>query len=90
MITNDNEKNENYEKNEKNEKYRKISKITKNIENYEILQKKGNTLIKNHVSVIFYIKTVYFFIHLNNETVAFPFFSSVSLFSFLVVMVRFL
>ena len=58
---------------------------TKNNENYEILRKKGNTLIKNHVSVIFYIVSVYFFIHLNNETVAFPFFSSVSLFSFLFV-----
>ena len=44
---------------------------TKNNENYVILRKKGNTLRKNHVIVIFYIKTVYFFIHLKNETIAF-------------------
>ena len=55
MITNDNEKKENYE----------------NYENYEILRKKGNTLRKNHVFVIFYAKTVYFFIHLKNKTIAF-------------------
>ena len=73
-VTNDNEKNEknekneNYEINEKNENYeilRKISKITKYYE------KKGNTLIKNHVSVIFYAKTVYFFIHVKNVFIAF-------------------
>ena len=49
-------------------------------ENYEILRKKGNTLIKNHVIVIFYAKTVYFFIHLKNETIAFFLFSFVFLF----------
>ena len=57
-----------YEKKENNEILRKKRKITKY---YEILRKKGNTLRKNHVIVIFYIKTVYFFIHLNNETIAF-------------------
>ena len=79
MIT---KKNENYEKNEineKNENYeilRKISKITKYYE------KKGNTLIKNHVSVIFYAKTVYFFIHVKNVFIAFfLFFRSFSFFS---------
>ena len=58
---------------------------TKNIENYEILRKKGNTLRKNHVIVIFYAKTVYFFIHLKNIIIAFflffvrfPFFRCVS------------
>ena len=67
----------------------KKTKKTKNIENYEILRKKGNTLIKNHVIVIFYAKSVYFFIHLKNVFMAFflffvhfPFFS---LFSFLFV-----
>ena len=81
-VTNDNEKNE---KNEKNENY-------ENYENYEILRKKGKMLLKHHDSVIFYIVSVYFFIHLNNETIAFflffvrfPFFSSVSFFSFLFV-----
>ena len=59
--------------NEKNEKN----------ENYEILRKKGNTLIKNHVSVIFYAKTVYFFIHSKNVFIAFfLFFRSFSFFSF--------
>ena len=38
-------------------------------------------LLNNHVIVIFYIKTVYFFIHVKNENIAFPFFSSVSFFS---------
>ena len=76
MIT---KKTKYYEKNENYEILRKISKITKYYE------KKGNTLIKNHVSVIFYVKTVYFFIHLKNETIEFPFFSSVSFFSFLFV-----
>ena len=72
-----------------NEIKRKKRKISKNIENYEILRKKGNTLIKNHVIVIFYAKSVYFFIHLKNVFMAFflffvhfPFFS---LFSFLFV-----
>ena len=71
-----------YEKKENNEILRKKRKITKY---YEILRKKGNTLRKNHVIVIFYTKTVYFFIHLKNKTIAFPFFSSVSFFSFLFV-----
>ena len=70
-ITNDNENNEN------NERKRKISKITKYYE------KKRNTLRKNHVIVIFYAKTVYFFIHLKNKTIAFfPFFRSFFFFSF--------
>ena len=47
-------------------------------------------LLKHNDNVIFCIKTVYFFIHLKNVIIAFPFFSSVSLFSLLVVMVRFL
>ena len=69
-----------------------ITKITNDneyYENNEILRKKGNTLIKNHVIVIFYAKTVYFFIHLKNETIAFflffvrfSFFRSFSFFSF--------
>ena len=63
----------------------KITKHNEKNEKNEILRKKGNTLIKNHVIVIFYAKTVYFFIHLNNETIEFPFFSSVSFFSFLFV-----
>lgn len=46
----------------------------------EILRKKGKMLLNNHVIVIFYIKTVYFFIHLKNENIAFSFFSSVSFF----------
>ena len=44
--------------------------------------KKRKMLLNNHVIVIFYVKTVYFFIHLKNETIAFflffvhfPFFS---------------
>lgn len=43
-------------------------------ENYEILRnvtKKRKMLLNNHVIVIFYVKTVYFFIHLKNETIAF-------------------
>ena len=47
-----------------------------------MLRKKGKMLLNNHVIVIFYVKTVYFFIHLKNETIAFfiffvhfPFFS---------------
>ena len=76
------------EKNETLRKKRKKRKISKNIENYEILRKKGNTLIKNHVSVIFYVKTVYFFIHAKNVFITFflffvrfPFFRSFSFFS---------
>ena len=30
--------------------------------------------IKYHDNVIYYIKTVYFFIHVKNENIAFPFF----------------
>ena len=51
-----------------NEKKRKVSK------HYEILRKKGKMLLKHHDNVIFYIKTVYFFIHVKNENIAFPFF----------------
>ena len=59
--------------NEKNENY----------ENYEILRKKGIMLLKNHDSVIFYVKTVYFFIHSKNVFIAFfLFFVSFSFFSF--------
>ena len=76
MITNDNEKNENYEI------LRNITKITKITKYYK---KKRKMLLNNHVIVIFYVKTVYFFIHLKNETIEFPFFSSVSFFSFLFV-----
>ena len=86
MITKENEKKR------KITKKTKITKITKYYENYEILRKKGKMLLKHHDSVIFYIVSVYFFIHLNNETIAFflffvrfPFFSSVSFFSFLFV-----
>ena len=49
----------------------KITKITNDNENNENYEKKRNTLRKNHVIVIFYAKTVYFFIHLKNETIAF-------------------
>ena len=45
-------------------------------------------LLKHHDNVIFYIKTVYFFIHLKNETIVFPFFSSVS-FLFVIFELRF-
>ena len=40
-------------------------KTNKN-ENYETLRKKGKMLLKHHDNVIFYIKTVYFFIHVKN------------------------
>lgn len=62
------------QRDENYETLRMITKITKITKRYEILRKKGNTLIKNHVIVIFYAKTVYFFIHLKNKTIAFPFF----------------
>ena len=88
-VTNDNERKR---KITKKTKITKITKITKYYENYEILRKNGKMLLKHHDSVIFYIVSVYFFIHLNNETIAFflffvrfPFFSSVSFFSFLFV-----
>ena len=62
------------QRDEKNETLRMITKKTneneKN-ENYEILRKKGNTLRKNHVIVIFYIVSVYFFIHYKNVFIAF-------------------
>ena len=77
-----------FQRDEKNETLRMITKktkITKNNENYEILRKKGKMLLKHHDNVIFYIKTVYFFIHVKNENIAFPFFSSVSFFSFSLV-----
>ena len=82
------------QRDEKNETLRMITKKTKKTkkneknENYEILRnitKKRKMLLNNHVIVIFYVKTVYFFIHLKNETIEFPFFSSVSFFSFLFV-----
>ena len=79
----------------------KITKKTKktneneNNENNEILRKKGNNLRKNHVIVIFYAKTVYFFIHLKNIIIAFflffvrfPFFRCVS-FLFVICELRF-
>ena len=59
--------NENYEKNENYENYENYEKN----ENYEILRKKGKMLLKHHDSVIFYVKTVYFFIHLKNVFIAF-------------------
>ena len=61
------------------ERKRNVTKLTKYNEINEINEK------KHHENIIFYIKTVYFFIHLNNETVVFLFFSSVSFFSFLFV-----
>ena len=77
------------QRDEKNETLRMITKKTKNNENYEILRKKGNTLIKNHDSVIFYVKTVYFFIHAKNVFITFflffvrfSFFRSFFFFSF--------
>lgn len=86
------------QRDEKNETLRMITKKTNDNEkneNYEILRKKGKMLLKNHVSVIFYVKTVYFFIHLNNETIAFflifvrfPFFSLIS-FLFVICELRF-
>ena len=89
------QRDENYEtlrmitKKTKKTKITKITKKRKITKYYEILRKKGNTLIKNHVIVIFYAKSVYFFIHLKNVFMAFflffvhfPFFS---LFSFLFV-----
>ena len=91
MITNDNEK---------NETLRMITKKTnenENYENYEILRKKGKMLLKNHVSVIFYSKTVYFFIHSKNVFIAFflffvrfPFFRSFSFFFVNFVFIRYL
>ena len=60
--------------NEKNEILRKKRNITKKTKYYEILRnvtKKRKMLLNNHVIVIFYIKTVYFFIHLKNETIVF-------------------
>ena len=58
----------------KTTKITKITKITKKrkiTKSYEILRKKGNTLIKNHVIVIFYAKSVYFCIHRKNVCMAF-------------------
>ena len=73
----------------------KITNDNENNENYENYEKKGNTLRKNHVIVIFYAKTVYFFIHLKNKTIAFflffvrfPFFRCVS-FLFVICELRF-
>ena len=63
------------------ERKRNKTKITK----YNEINEINEIYKKHHENIIFYIKTVYFFIHLNNETVAFPFFSSVSFFSFLFV-----
>ena len=74
--------------NEKNEIYRKLRNITKITRYYEILRKKGKMLLKHHDSVIFYVKTVYFFIHAKNVfitfflfSVSFSFFRSFSFFS---------
>ena len=78
-VTNDNENNENYEI---LRKLRNITKITK-------ITKKRKYFKKNHVIVTFYAKTVYFFIHLKNKTIAFPFFSSVSFFSLRFVFSRY-
>ena len=63
------------QRDEKNETLRMITKKTKNNENYEILRKKGKMLLKHHDSVIFYVKTVYFFIHAKNVFIAFFLFS---------------
>ena len=66
------------QRDEKNETLRMITKKTNDNEkneNYEILRKKGNALIKNHVIVIFYIVSVYFFIHTKNVFIAFFLFS---------------
>ena len=57
--------------NEIKRKLRNVTKYYEKNENYEILRKKGNTLRKNNVIVIFYAKTVYFFIHLKNVIIAF-------------------
>ena len=76
------QRDENYEtlriitkENEKNEKYRKLRKLR------NITKKMKNVVKKNHVIVIFYVKTVYFFIHAKNVFIAiflffvrFPFF----------------
>ena len=64
-ITNDNENNEILRKKGK------LRNITNDNENNEILRKKGKYFKKNHVIVIFYAKTVYFFIHLKNIIIAF-------------------
>ena len=79
------------QRDEKNETLRmitKITKITNDNENNEILRKKGKMLLKHHDSVIFYVKTVYFFIHAKNVFIAFflffvrfSFFRSFSFFS---------
>ena len=65
MITNDNEWKRNKTKitkcYEMLRKKRKLRNVTK----------KRKMLLNNHVIVIFYVKTVYFFIHLKNETIAF-------------------
>ena len=92
------EKNETLRTITKKTKKTKITKITKKrkiTKYYEILRKKGNTLIKNHVIVIFYAKSVYFFIHLKNVFMAFflffvhfPFFSLIS-FLFVICELRF-
>ena len=55
----------------------KKTKITKYYENYEILRKlrnitkKTKMLLKNHVIVIFYIVSVYFFRHAKNVFITF-------------------
>ena len=66
------------QRDEKNETLRMITKENEKNEkneNYEILRKKGKMLLKNHDSVIFYVKTVYFFIHAKNVFIAFFLFS---------------
>ena len=78
----------------------KITKRYEKNENYETLRnvtKKRKMLLNNHVIVIFYAKTVYFFIHLKNVFIAFflifvhfPFFRSFSFFFVNFVFIRYL
>ena len=49
----------------------KITNDNEKNENYEILRKKGKMLLNNHIIVIFYIVSVYFFIHAKNVFIAF-------------------
>ena len=88
----------------KNETLRNITKKTKITKYYEMLRKKRKLrnvtkkrkmLLNNHVFVMFYAKTVYFFIHLKNVFIAFflifvhfPFFSLIS-FLFVICELRF-
>ena len=88
------------QRDEKNETLRMITKKTNDNEkneNYEILRKKGKMLLKHHDSVIFYIVSVYFFIHSKNVFIAFflffvrfSFFRSFSFFFVNFVFIRYL